>query len=100
VDGTKSDMRISLDTQRATYRKHAASTIDDLIRMLDERRDELVDLGEKRAFDWVGVEQYGDGTFWKSGEQLEIEASEELADAIFYLQILTGRRAGDLPEPE
>jgi hypothetical protein len=93
-------MRITLDTQRETYREHAAGTVDDLIAMLEASRDELVALGEKRAFDWVGVEQYGDGTYWKSDEQLKVEASEELADAIFYLQIIAARRAGALPQPE
>ena len=71
-------MRISLDTQRELYRQHAAEAGDRLKVMLDARVDELVQLGFERAFDTVGVHEYGDSTYWKPTEQLSEEAAAEL----------------------
>ena len=93
-------MRIALDQQRELYRTHAAAAADELVRVLQARLAELVELGFERAFDTVGVHEYGDSTYWKSTEQLSEEAAAELADAIFYLHIPIARAAGDLPAPD
>jgi hypothetical protein len=90
-------MRISVEQQRELYRQHAAEAAARLVDVLRARLDELVDLGFERAFDTVGVHEYGDSTYWKSTEQLDEEAAAELADAIFYLHIPVAREHGDLP---
>lgn len=93
-------MRISLDQQRALYRQHADEASTRLIEVLRERLDALVELGFERAFDTVGVHEYGDSTYFKTTEQLAEEAAAELADAIFYLHIPVAREHGDLPPAE
>ncbi|MCW2923892.1 MAG: hypothetical protein JWM98_1296 [Thermoleophilia bacterium] len=93
-------MRISLDEQRALYRQHAAEAGDRLVALLRARLDELVELGFERAFETVGVHEYGDATYWKATEQLADEAAAELADAVFYLHIPVAREHGDLPAPD
>ncbi|MCW2920314.1 MAG: hypothetical protein JWL76_188 [Thermoleophilia bacterium] len=90
-------MRISLDQQRELYRRHANEAAERLVEVLRGRIAELVELGFERAFDTVGVHEYGDSTYWKSTEQLAEEAAAELADAIFYLHIPIARERGDLP---
>lgn len=90
-------MRISLDQQRELYRLHADEAAERLVEVLRGRIAELVELGFERAFDTVGVHEYGDSTYWKSTEQLADEAAAELADAIFYLHIPIARERGDLP---
>jgi hypothetical protein len=94
---TPTMLRIPLDTQRSVYKKHAEAAADALAELLQNRRDEIIELGFERAFDSVGVAQYGDGTYFKDGVQLDGETLAELADAIFYLHIPIGRSAGDLP---
>lgn len=93
-------MRISLDRQRELYRLHADEAAQRLVEMLRGRITELVELGFERAFDTVGVHEYGDSTYWKSTEQLADEAAAELADAIFYLHIPVARECGDLAPVE
>ena len=90
-------MRVPLDTQRELYARHAAAAVDHLLARLAARRDELVALGEARAFRDVGVHEYGDSTYHLSPERLAEETDAELADAIFYAQIALARDAGDLP---
>lgn len=90
-------MRIPLDQQRETYRRHADVAVRRLAQLLDARMDELVELGYRRAFDTVGVHEYGDSTYWKDSDALTEEALAELADAIFYLHIPVARDAGELP---
>jgi hypothetical protein len=96
---TSSPMRIDLEQQRELYRRHADEAAQRLVEVLRARLDELVALGFERAFDTVGVHEYGDSTYWKPTEQLSEEAAAELADAIFYLHIPIAREQGDLPEP-
>lgn len=90
-------MRIPLDQQRELYRQHAAAAGERLVELLQARMDELVELGFERAFDTVGVHEYGNSTYFKSADSLADEAAAELADAIFYLHIPIARAAGDLP---
>ena len=90
-------MRISLEQQRATYRTHADAAAKRLLELLEARMDELVELGYERAFDTVGVHEYGDSTYWKPTEQLTEEALAELADGIFYMHVPIAREAGELP---
>ncbi|MCW2949661.1 MAG: hypothetical protein JWN41_674 [Thermoleophilia bacterium] len=90
-------MRIALDQQRDLYRAHAEAAAHELLRVLQAQLATLVELGFERAFDTVGVHEYGDSTYWKSTSQLTEEAAAELADAIFYLHIPIARAAGDLP---
>lgn len=92
-------MRISLEDQRELYRQHAGTAAERLVEVLRARIDELVELGFERAFETVGVHEYGDSTYWKSTEALSDEAAAELADAIFYLHIPIAREAGTLPAP-
>lgn len=92
-------MRIPLETQRELYRQHAAEAAERLVALLGDRFAELVELGFLRAFDTVGVHEYGDSTYWKDTAQLAEEAAAELADAIFYLHIPVAREHGDLPAP-
>ena len=92
-----STMRISLEEQRELYRRHAGEAASRLVDVLQARLAELVELGFERAFDTVGVHEYGDSTYWKTTEQLAEEAAAELADAIFYLHIPVARERGDLP---
>jgi hypothetical protein len=93
-------MRISIEQQREQYRRHSAEAARRLVEVLQARLDELVELGFERAFDTVGVHEYGDSTYWKSTEQLSDEAAAELADAIFYLHIPIAREHADLPTPD
>lgn len=90
-------MRISLEQQRTLYRQHADEASTRLVEVLQQRLSELVELGYERAFETVGVHEYGDSTYFKSVEQLAEEAAAELADAIFYLHIPVAREHGDLP---
>lgn len=92
-------MRITLEQQRELYRRHADEAARRLVDVLRERLDELVELGGVRAFDTVGVHEYGDSTYWKQAAELADEAAAELADAIFYLHIPVAREHGDLPAP-
>lgn len=92
-------MRIDLDRQRELYRRHADEAATRLVEVLRARLGELVDLGFERAFDTVGVHEYGDSTYWKGTDALAEEAAAELADAIFYLHIPVAREHGDLPAP-
>lgn len=92
-------MRITLDEQRELYRRHADEAAQRLVGVLQARLAELVELGFERAFDTVGVHEYGDSTYWKSADELAEEAAAELADAIFYLHIPVARERGDLPQP-
>jgi len=93
-------MRIPLEQQRELYRQYASEASERLVDMLRARIDELVELGFERAFDTVGVHEYGDSTYWKPTDSLADEAAAELADAIFYLHIPIARERGDLPEPD
>ena len=93
-------MRITLDRQRELYRRHADAASARLVELLQARLNELVELGFERAFDTVGVHEYGDSTYWKDTETLVDEAAAELADAIFYLHIPIAREAHDLPPPD
>lgn len=93
-------MRITLDEQKAQYRTHARVAAEQLIDVLTARIDEYIELGYQRAFETVGVEEYGDSTYWKSDLALDDEAAAEIADAIFYQHIPIARAAGDLPSPE
>ncbi|MCB0878908.1 MAG: hypothetical protein KDC46_08005 [Thermoleophilia bacterium] len=90
-------MRVTLEQQRELYRAHSAEAAERLVGVLQARLDELVELGFERAFDTVGVHEYGDSTYWKTTEQLADEAAAELADAIFYLHIPVAREHGALP---
>ncbi len=92
-------MRIDLDKQRATYDEFADEAARQLIGMLEKRIPHLVDLGRSRAFEDVGLYEYGDATYWHDDDRLQDEVDAELADAIFYLQILVARQAGALPSP-
>ena len=96
---TPKPLRIALDQQRELYRRHADEAAARLVEVLQARLAELVELGFERAFDTVGVHEYGDSTYWKATEQLAEEAAAELADAIFYLHIPVAREHGDLPAP-
>lgn len=93
-------LRVPLDRQRELYRRHAERAVDELLRVLAARRSELIELGHERAFEQVGVEQYGDSTYFRTADELDSEAAAELADAIFYLQVGISRREGELPAPE
>lgn len=93
-------LRIPLDRQRELYRRHADEAAQRLVSVLQERLSELVELGFERAFDTVGVHEYGDTTYWKPAELLAEEAAAELADAIFYLHIPVARERGELPFPD
>lgn len=93
-------MRIPLDRQRSLYRRHAAEAADQLVELLRERLESLVELGYERAFDTVGVHEYGDSTYFRLPDELAQEAAAELADAIFYLHIPVARAHGDLPEAD
>lgn len=91
-------MRIELDQQRELYQKHASEASLRLIEVLSVRRDELIALGRDRAFETVGVHEYGDSTYWLDPQKLDDETLAELADAIFYMQIQIAREHGDLPQ--
>ena len=93
-------MRIDIDRQRRLYRRHGAAAAERLRALLDERVEELVELGFERAFSTVGVHEYGDSTYFKDDASIEAETLEELADAIFYLHVPIARAAGELPETE
>lgn len=90
-------MRIPLDRQRDLYGQHAEAAVTALEQLLRERRHELIELGEGRAFEAVGVHEYGDSTYWLGEGRLAEEIEAELADAIFYMQVRLAREAGDLP---
>jgi hypothetical protein len=92
-------MRIPIERQRELYRSHSAEAAQRLVAVLQARLDELVELGFERAFDTVGVHEYGDSTYFKDTEQLADEVAAELADAIFYLHIPVAREHGDLAAP-
>jgi hypothetical protein len=89
-------MHVPIDTQRRLYERHAQAAFDALLARLGEQREELIELGARRAFRDVGVYEYGDATYHKSERQLGEETDAELADAIFYQHIRVARAAGDL----
>lgn len=93
-------MRIPIEQQRDVYRLHGAEAAERLVEVLRARLDELTELGFERAFETVGVQEYGDSTYWKDADTLAEEAAAELADAIFYLHIPIARAYGDLPAIE
>lgn len=90
-------MRIDIDTQIELFAMHAEEAVDSLLDILRERRAELIQLAQERAFATVGIHEYGDATYWLGDPQLEDEMLAELADAIFYRQIQEARDAGTLP---
>jgi hypothetical protein len=92
-------MRVSLEQQRELYREHAEAALEQLIALMRERGPELIELGEQRAFETVGLHEYGDSTYWIDDERLLAETLAELADAIFYHQIAIARETGALPSP-
>jgi hypothetical protein len=71
--------------QRRLYEAAAPAAIDTLIHRLQQHREELIELGARRAFDEVGVDEYGDTTWHMPRPLLLDEADAELADAIFYI---------------
>ena len=89
-------MRVSLERQRELYDSFADQALDELVTLLQTRGPELVALGRKRAFEQVGVHEYGDSTYWLPPERLDEEVAAELADAVFYLQVTLARAAGAL----
>ena len=91
-------MRIEIEQQLELYAAHAAAAVDALIERISSGREELIELGKVRAFQDVGVHEYGDKTYFISAGQLRAETDAELADAIFYEQIRVARDAGDLPQ--
>lgn len=93
-------MRISIERQIELYDQHAERAFDALIDTMHRDRAQLIALGRQRAFDAVGVLEYGDSTYFKGPAALRDEAHAELADAIFYLHIPIAQAAGDLPETE
>lgn len=71
-------------TQRALFQAAARQAVEDLTARLQLETEHLIELAERRAFDDVGLEEYGDTT-WHLPDELKIdEADAELADAIFY----------------
>lgn len=91
-------MQISLDRQKQMYERHADEAARELSVLLAEHRDELVALGAERAFETVGVHEYGDRTYRLDDGRLRTEALAELADAIFYLHIGLARKSGELAD--
>jgi len=93
-------MRVPLETQRELYDRHAEAAADELMERLGGDRQALIELGRQRAFQDVGVDQYGDSTYFKDEDSLLEEAAAELADAIFYLGVRIARQRGELPAVE
>ncbi len=92
------NMRISVDRQLELFNQHSEGCIDLLVDILQTRGPELVALAKTRAFKDVGVHEYGDSTYWLDNKDLEDELLAELADAVFYMQVVKARSAGDLPD--
>ena len=80
-------MRIALDTQRELYGVHADAAVTALERLLRDRRAELVELGEQRAFATVGVHEYGDSTYWLDPARLDAALRGAAAEFDFDWQL-------------
>lgn len=71
-----------------TYQREA---IIELAHHLIGHATELAELAITRA-STIGITEYGDTSYHKENEYLEIDVDEELADAIFYMHIILLRR--------
>ena len=71
----------------AFIRENANKIIASLCSRLVEHKEELVEMCIERA-STVGVAEYGDTSFSKPIEYLEVDVDEELSDAIFYESIV------------
>lgn len=90
---------ISVDQQRALYREYAHLALPLIAARLTTDAQRLITLGETRAFDTVGVEQYGDSSFHLTTAEASNELDAELADAVFYAVLQVARRHGWTPPP-
>lgn len=78
------DLIVDPRMQAALYRTAARAAVDYIQARLDLEADRLIELGERRAFDDVGLAEYGDDTFHLPHDLKVDELDAELADAIFY----------------
>lgn len=73
--------------QEQELRRLGRLAILELAAYLIEDADELVELAVERA-STLGIREYGDTSYHKDIEWLEVDVMEELADAIFYQHII------------
>jgi len=88
---------ISVEEQRAVYREYAHLAVPLITARIGTDAQRLITLGEQRAFDTVGVQQYGDSSFHLTSAAASIELDAELADAVFYAMLQVARRHGWVP---
>jgi hypothetical protein len=72
-----------IDDHMSTLRSDARAAALELCRLLIDNIDWLTELAIDRATT-IGVAEYGDTSFHKPLERLEVDVDEELADALFY----------------
>jgi phosphoribosyl-ATP pyrophosphohydrolase len=73
--------------QEQELRRLGRAAVLTIAQQLIEEADELVELAVERAAT-VGMSDYGDTSYHKPVEYLEVDVMEELADAIFYQHII------------
>ncbi len=73
--------------QEQELRRLGRMAVLSIAQQLIEESDELVELAVERA-STVGLSEYGDTSYYKPVEYLEVDVMEELADAIFYQHII------------
>lgn len=81
--------------QRAIVARYAVQGSYRVTALLHRKRAELVELALERASS-LGVAEYGDASFHKPLERIEMETAEELGDAIFYQALYSARERGAL----
>lgn len=89
-------MRIPLERQKALYERYAMQATYRLQKRIEQHREHIIALGADRAFG-IGLDDYGDKSFWIPNGNLDAEAFAELADGTFYEHILIARQSGRLP---
>lgn len=87
---------IPIDEQAWIYEQHADAAIDAVIRRIEENR-EVIKRRQIMRMSTVGVDEYGDASWFKTDEVLGMESLDELCDASFYEVIPIARDCGDSP---
>lgn len=79
------------DKQISTLRRRGRQAAIELCHRIIDDYEDLIELAIERALT-LGVTEYGDTSYHKDLEHLEVEVNEELADAIFYQHLVIRAR--------
>lgn len=79
------------DSQIQKLRRRGRQAAIELCHRIVDDYEDLIELAIERALT-LGVQEYGDVSYHKPIERLEVEVDEELADALFYQHLIIRAR--------